>query len=69
MPWPWGRIVEAVRALLERQPDPSPADISPEARAELERWDAEDVARYNAEQDAGERDAPDDAEHIDPDGI
>lgn len=64
MPWPWGRIVEAVRALLERKPDPS-TDLPADARDELARWDREDVARYQREQAEGERDAPPDAPHVD----
>lgn len=59
------RVLGAIADALSRAPDPDAA-LPPDARRELEMWDAEDVARYRAEH-GGE--APPDAPHVDPNGI
>lgn len=50
MRFPWTRIIDALGAAFSRAPDPD-AGLSPDARAELERWDREDVEAYH--QDGG----------------
>lgn len=55
----------AAREVLVRAPAPDAA-LPADAKRELERWDAETVARYRAEH-GGE--APPDAPHVDPNGI
>lgn len=62
------RVLGAIADALSRAPDPDAA-LPPDARREREMWDAEDVARYMAEQKAGKREASADAPHIDEGGI
>jgi hypothetical protein len=45
MRFPWTRILDAIAAAFSRTPDPDGA-LPPSARAELERWDADDIEYY-----------------------
>jgi hypothetical protein len=59
----WQRLVSAIASAFRPLPT---AGLSPDARAELERWDAEDVAEYRRTHGG---DAPPESPHIDENGI